>query len=292
MPPASAPGSDDARWRTAGERIQTLLDASAADGPKARDRAEQLIREVIDLYGGALARITALTASDSGLADRLADDDLVASLLLVHGLHPHSVRQRIAHALDRVRPYLGSHGGDVHLLAVDGPTVRLQFAGNCKSCPSSAVTLELTIEDAIRNAAPEISEIEIITAPTESGPEVIPAQSLFAKVGSNGNGHTAWRPVPDLASLAPGEIGGFAVAGAAVLACRIGDEYFAYRDRCPSCAQTLAGAVLDGTVLNCPRCGTRFDVVHAGAGVGTPVQTHMEPVPVLVRDGVPSMAVA
>ena len=56
------------------------------------------------------------------MAERLATDDLVASLLLVHGLHPHDVERRVSDALDRVRPYLGSHGGDVDLLEVtDGP---------------------------------------------------------------------------------------------------------------------------------------------------------------------------
>ncbi len=45
---------DDAQWRTAGDRIQTLLDASAAGGAAARERAEQLVREVTDLYGAGL----------------------------------------------------------------------------------------------------------------------------------------------------------------------------------------------------------------------------------------------
>ena len=99
--------------------------------------------------------------------ERLAADDLVASLLLVHGLHPHDVHRRVSDALDRVRPYLGSHGGDV--AAARGRrrtrgTVRLQFAGSCKSCPSSAVTLELAVEDAIRAAAPEVSSIEVVAA--------------------------------------------------------------------------------------------------------------------------------
>ena len=42
---------DDAQWRTAGDRIQTLLDASAVGGTVARERAEQLVGEVTDLYG-------------------------------------------------------------------------------------------------------------------------------------------------------------------------------------------------------------------------------------------------
>src|SRR5271154_3155708 len=265
----------DAQWRSAGDRIQTLLDAMSAGGPVARERAEQLVGEVVELYGAGLSRITA--AADPGMLNRLVADDLVASLLLVHGLHPHDVRRRVSDALNRVRPYLGSHGGDVHLLDIDGDTVQLQFAGSCKSCPSSAVTLELAVEDAIRAAAPEVSSIEVVApeaAPAEST-TVIPAESLLSQVHSRAqpNSGATWHPVPDLANLAAGEVGGFSVAGVVVLACRVGDQLYAYRDPCPACDGSLAGAALHRSVagrdpvLRCPRCHAHFDVAHAGAGL-------------------------
>ena len=118
-----------------------LLDSCATSGAAAYERAQQLVREVVGLYGAGLERIM-LLAQDPALTERLATDDLVASLLLVHGLHPHDVRRRVSDALDRVRPYLGSHGGDVDLLEIadgpEGPVVLLAFKGSCKSCPSSA----------------------------------------------------------------------------------------------------------------------------------------------------------
>src|SRR4029079_9070664 len=143
MAPPTLPGpdatQDDPQTRTAGERIQNLLDASSSGGAVARERAEQLVREVTDLYGAVLMRMMDVAlAADLGLAGRVADADLVASLLLVHGLHPFDVERRVSDALDSVRPYLGSHGGDVSLLAVDDDVVRLQFQGSCKSCPSSS----------------------------------------------------------------------------------------------------------------------------------------------------------
>jgi Fe-S cluster biogenesis protein NfuA/nitrite reductase/ring-hydroxylating ferredoxin subunit len=214
----------------------------------------------------------------------------VASLLLVHGLHPHSVERRITDALDSVRPYLGSHGGDVHLLEVDSDVLRLQFTGSCKSCPSSAVTLELAVEDAVRAAAPEIAAIEVVAAEKDPGSGVIPTESLLTRLRSNGDRSTAWQPAPELAQLTAGEVGGFLVAGAAVLACRVGEDLYAYQDRCANCTGSLAGAQLDGAVLRCPRCDAAFDAVHAGAGVDDTV--HLDPIPLLVRDGVLSMAVA
>ncbi|OBI15785.1 NifU family protein [Mycobacterium sp. E2497] len=283
-------GDNDAKWRTAGDRIQTLLDSCAAGGAAAQERARQLVREVVGLYGAGLERIM-LLAQDGpgpGLAERLATDDLVASLLLIHGLHPHDVRRRVSDALDRVRPYLGSHGGDVDLIEVterpEGVGVLLAFKGSCKSCPSSAVTLELAVEDAVRAAAPEISSIEVVAA--EPGTTtVIPAESLLARVHSNGSG--SWHPAPELADLAPGEVAGYRVDATTVLACRVGDQTFAYRDHCPVCDATLAGAKLYGTQLRCPRCQTDFDAVHAGAGVNG---AHLDPLPLLARDGVLSVA--
>jgi Fe-S cluster biogenesis protein NfuA/nitrite reductase/ring-hydroxylating ferredoxin subunit len=295
----------DALWRSAGDRIQTLLDATSAGGTVARERAEQLVGEVVELYGAALSRVMAALGgqADPAMLNSLIADDLVASLLLVHGLHPHDVRRRVSDALDRVRPYLGSHGGDVHLLDIDGDTVKLQFAGSCKSCPSSAVTLELAVEDAIRAAAPEVSSIEV-AAPEAAPAEpttVIPAESLLAQVHARGHANggkaAAWHPLPDLADLAPGEVGGFSVAGAMVLACRVGDQLYAYRDHCPVCDGSMAGAALHrrvghaDPVLRCPRCRAHFDVVHAGASLDDGLTRHLDPIPLLLRDGVLSIAV-
>ncbi|MGW1737661.1 NifU family protein [Nocardia sp. NPDC001965] len=290
------PPPDDNRWRTAGDRIDSLLEACAAGGPVAQGRSEQLVREIVDLYGAGLSRLVA--ALDSETLARLADDDLVASLLLVHGLHPHGIDTRVRSALDSVRPYLGSHGGDVTLLGVAGGVVRLELTGSCRSCPSSSVTLELAVEEAIRTAAPEIESIEVVAAAAEPAePGVFSAESLFARVHTDEPRSGRWVVVPELDDLAAGEIGGFEVAGVAVLAGRVGDELYVYRDHCPACEGSLAGAVLQrrvgypvgDAVLRCPHCHARFDMVHAGDrldGAG-----HLEPLPVLMRSGGLSLAV-
>jgi Fe-S cluster biogenesis protein NfuA/nitrite reductase/ring-hydroxylating ferredoxin subunit len=288
----------EAQWRTAGDRIQTLLDATAANGAAARERAEQLVRELTDLYGAGLERMLQLAVgANPELVEVFTADNLVASLMLVHNLHPHGVERRVSDALDSVRPYLGSHGGDVHLIEVtDSDVVRLQFSGSCRSCPSSSVTLELAVEDAIRAAAPEIESIEVVAAEAKSV-SVIPAESLMSRIG-NGHHKPVWHRVPDVATLAPGEVGGFRIEDTTVLACRVDDELFAYRDRCGSCGESLAGAALHRVmgssqpVLRCPRCRAHFDVVHAGRCVdgNGHGDVHLEPIPLLEREGVLSLA--
>jgi Fe-S cluster biogenesis protein NfuA len=178
-----------------GERIERLLEASAASGPIAAERAEELVRLVVELYGAGLERLMELAYESGALTDELLDslaaDELVSGLLLVHGLHPYGVEERVEKALESVRPYFESHGGDMRLVEVtqegDQAIVRLQSIGSCDGCASSSATLELTVEDAIRAAAPEVVRIHLESAPQESAPEatvsnLIPVDQLTARL--------------------------------------------------------------------------------------------------------------
>ena len=99
-----------------------------------------------------MARIAA--QDDGRLAGALIEDELVAHLLLLHGLHPMTLEHRVLDALAEVRPYLESHGGDVELLGIEGAVVRLRLRGSCNGCSSSTVTLKLAIEKAIAKRRP------------------------------------------------------------------------------------------------------------------------------------------
>ncbi|MGF1497883.1 MAG: NifU family protein [Elainellaceae cyanobacterium] len=62
--------------------------------------------------------------------------------------------------LDELRPYLMADGGNVELVELDGPIVRLRLQGACGSCPSSTMTLRMGIERKLRESIPEIAEVE------------------------------------------------------------------------------------------------------------------------------------
>ena len=293
----SAPTLDPA---ACGERIELLLEASAAAGPVARERAEELVRLVVELYGAGLERLLELVHDTGSLDDdllaSLAADELVASLLLVHGLHPYGVEERVERALDSVRPYLGSHGGDVRLLAVsDDGVVHLQLLGSCDGCASSAVTLELAVEDAIRAAAPEVVRIDVeAAAPT--GPAVIPVEQLTVRLREQSGG-VQWAAAVRTDQLAVGGLLRTAVAGLDVLLCRLSAGVYAYQDRCAGCGAAFEGAGLQrspatpgSAVLTCLGCGAHFDVRRAGVDVADPLR-HLQPVPLLERDGVVELAV-
>jgi Fe-S cluster biogenesis protein NfuA len=147
-------------------RIETLLDELFALGdPAVSDRAQELVAAVVTLHGAALERLVAgLTAEPAGadLVRRLADDDLVGNLLLLHGLHPVDVDTRVQAALDRVRPYLGSHAGGIEFIGVDDHGVaHLQLKGSCDGCAGSAATVHNAVERAVLDVAPEVLSVHV-----------------------------------------------------------------------------------------------------------------------------------
>jgi Fe-S cluster biogenesis protein NfuA len=163
--------------RANGDRIeQALTELQARADSRSLDLAEELLRLVSDLYGAGLARMAEIAqARAPELIADFAADELVASLLLVQGLHPEPLEVRVEGALESVRPFLGRHGGDVKLLAVDDHlgAVKLQLLGNCDGCPSSAATLRGAVEAAILEAAPEVTRI-VVEEPSADNALAVP----------------------------------------------------------------------------------------------------------------------
>jgi Fe-S cluster biogenesis protein NfuA len=68
--------------------------------------------------------------------------------------------ENVETVLDEMRPYLMADGGNVELVEIDGPIVKLRLQGACGSCPSSSMTLRMGIERRLREFIPEIAEVE------------------------------------------------------------------------------------------------------------------------------------
>jgi Fe-S cluster biogenesis protein NfuA len=148
------------------ERVQDLLGSldEIAD-PVAQARVQELVGAVLELYGAGLERILGVIA-DAGegaihIRKALLDDGIVASLLLIHGLYPVPLEERIAEAVESVRPFLASHGGGVEILSVEDGVARLKLQGSCNGCPASASTLEHALKEAIDEAAPDLLALEV-----------------------------------------------------------------------------------------------------------------------------------
>ena len=162
------------------QRIEGLLDELASFGDHAvTERAEELVAAVVTLYGAALERIVTRLADEPHgveLLRHLADDELVANLLILHELHPDDVTARVQAALDRVRPYLGAHAGGIEFLGVDGSGIaRLRLEGSCDGCAGSTATVQNAVERAVLDAAPDVVGIHVegMVAPKPATPGLL-----------------------------------------------------------------------------------------------------------------------
>jgi Fe-S cluster biogenesis protein NfuA/nitrite reductase/ring-hydroxylating ferredoxin subunit len=259
-----------------GTTVEALL-AQIGDvgGGQAGATAEELVRVLVEYYGEGLERIAELVGPDA--VRGLTSDPLVSSLLVLHGLHPLDVDTRIEHALDHVRPYLGSHAGGVAFLGVDENDIaHLRLDGSCQGCPSSDVTVRMTIEEAVLAAAPELQGIEVDGA-VEDTPALL-------QIGTR----PGLPPVPSSVWLHPaapelpgdGTVSGVRLDGRQVLMAKLADTFYAYADTCPTCGASLVGSALDGDVLTCGACAARYDIRLAGISADGSGR-RLEPLPLL-----------
>ena len=287
------------------ESIEALVrEMEKVSDPAARSLSQRLVQALMDLHGAGFERTLEIIhrAGETGqqMIDELGRDPLVRSLLLLYGLHPLDLQSRVLEALETTRPYLRSHGGNVEFVRLsDTGAVTLRLEGTCHSCPSSAVTLQSTVEQAIYEAAPDVTAIIVEGALQESASPgaFVPLE----KLGGNGNGHHAinasapaplhpaanhadWEDVFDLDALPPGALRKQDVGGQPVLFCKLNDDYYAYGNACPGCGQPLEGGQIENDILACPICLQRYDLVHAGRGVDIST-LHLEPIPLLKENG-------
>lgn len=301
--------------RSVGQRIEELLSAlrSAGNGdaPQADPAAtaEELVRVLVGLYGEGLEHIVALMAGrgEPGaemLAD-LTEDPLVESLLLLHDLHPLDTDTRVQRALDRVRPYLGSHAGGVRYLGVADGVARLRLEGSCHGCPSSVVTVKLAIEGAVMDAAPEVTDVVVEGMTVDPEPTLLQigrrpdeAQGRPGATGAPGTTERAqpgsgWVVLPDIGPPSSRPVAARA-GDVAVVVCAVRGTLYAYRDACATCGSSLADGLLEREQLTCPACSARYNVRLAGQAIDD-TAGHLDPLPLLadshgVRVALPAAA--
>ncbi len=225
-------------------RIESLLDGlyRTAD-PIVSGQADELVSTMLSLYGAGLERVVELLDAEHVRA--LADDELVANLLLLHGLHPDDVDTRVQRALDGVRPYLGSHAGGIEYLGVDPDGVaHLRLEGSCDHCPSSSMTVQTTVERAVLDAAPEVERVEVENMVVEStGPRDLPLLQIQPRppqrpaAGQTRLPDVHWESV-DL-DTSPG-VRALRVGDVHTVLIGIDDTPYVYLDRCGHCAGQLS----------------------------------------------------
>jgi Fe-S cluster biogenesis protein NfuA/nitrite reductase/ring-hydroxylating ferredoxin subunit len=282
------------------DRVQELtakLDELADE--EARELAEDLLSAVIAMYGDGLRRIMDVIGrsreAGTTIIDELSQDGAVASLLLIHDLYPAPLQERVLEALDTVRPYMESHGGNVELLGVEGGVAKLALQGSCNGCAASRATLELAIKQALEEYAPDLEglEVEGVADPAASGrgsrngappslelPMVHSGPSELPLADAR---PSRWLPLD--VGVEPGRLRAAVLDGAELLLANVEGSLLAYRNSCAACGEQLDRGRLEDGILTCPGCAVEFDLPRAGRAVGgEPLQ--LAPVPLLESGGV------
>jgi Fe-S cluster biogenesis protein NfuA/nitrite reductase/ring-hydroxylating ferredoxin subunit len=261
--------------------------------------AEELVSAVVQLYGAGLERIVVAlrAAGEEGerIARALAEDPLVAPLLLIHDLHPVPLSERVQGALEQVRPYMESHGGNVELLSLQDGVASISLRGSCSDCAASAVTLELAIKQALEEAAPDLEELRVVEPdppPAASGAELPMAGApALGKVElpillstPAPAAEPAWFAVDHLDLVPVGKVVGTEVQGSQLVVANVDGTLLAYSDACAGCGGPLHGGELSAGALCCPGCGRSFFLPRAGRSLDDE-RLQLRPVPLLRERG-------
>lgn len=153
-------------FQTQTEHINTLVERvnSIAD-EGARATSLELLQSLMDLHGAAMCRVVELLMeSEAGRASltKVGDDPFICGLLVLYGIHPLSIEERVGRAIDKVRSQLHKQGGSVELAGIVDSVVQVKIEGSGHGCGSSADAFKRTVEQAILECAPEVVEVQAI----------------------------------------------------------------------------------------------------------------------------------
>jgi Fe-S cluster biogenesis protein NfuA len=140
------------------DELESLLGEMEALEDPVRDRVFTLLDRVDALHRHALGRLADLLGSEA--LHRLRGDPATAWLLDAYavGVDEQTAAER---AIDAIRPYLHSHGGDVSVLAAREGVVRVRLTGACSGCTASTITLRRGVEEALRDGFPGFAAMEV-----------------------------------------------------------------------------------------------------------------------------------
>ncbi len=207
------------------------------------------------LHKEALTRlIRALRAEPAAmqvLQGAISDDVIYAVFRHLELIKP-SLPERLEDALNSVRPYLQSHGGDVELVEITSPkAVTIRLIGACDGCPASGLTLREGVEKAIKEHCPEITDIQKtkggFSNTSPNGSQTVNFVSPFARSDDVG-----WIYAARLDEIPEGGLKTASIDEQSVLLSRFEDKVVCYQNACAHMGMPLDGGELRDGILTCP----------------------------------------
>lgn len=156
------------------QKIGALVhDLETIADPASRAAAKELVQLLMDLHGTGLERILEIVfqSGDAGsrTIDELGQDPLVSSLLILYGLHPEELQIRVERKVEQIASKLHKMGAEARLVSVNGGEVRVRLRLEGHGCGSTTRSVRQTVEEAMYEAAPDLTSlvIEGFDEPTE-----------------------------------------------------------------------------------------------------------------------------
>jgi hypothetical protein len=172
---------DEEQLRERMQKIAALVqDLDAAADARIRAKSKELIESVMDLHGAALERVLERlhAAGEPGaeILEGLAADPVVASVLLLYGLHPLDLETRVRRALDKIRATLRTLGSDAELTGITAGTVRIRVREVDNAFAARSV--KSAIEDELYAAAPDAESLVLNGLEKFAAPDFVPLDKV------------------------------------------------------------------------------------------------------------------
>ena len=152
------------------------------EGPE-KTACKELVQLLMDVHGAGLERMMEIVFESEGsgpaIIDKLGQDTITSSLLLLYSLHPDDVETRVRNAIERMRPRLRKLSCSADLVHIDDGAVRVQVTTNGHSCGSSAKDVRAIVEEGVYELAPDVASIEILGLEEPSNSGFVALESLL-----------------------------------------------------------------------------------------------------------------
>ncbi len=295
----------EAQFQTMGRQLDALVqEFETLPYPEIQAKAFDMLQAVDAIHREALRRLIAFFRSQgqAELVERAAVDPIVHTLLLLYDLVPGDERTQVETALEIVRPYIHSHGGEVEVLDVVDGTVHLRLAGACQGCSGATMTLKRGIEGALREGFPGFKGIAVHEPEPE--PTLIPlipvghaapapkidVIPLMAAGQTRPVRRPVFQAVAPLDQVPAGTMRAFDLDGVRVLIANVDGEIYAARNQCPGSMAPLDLGSFMPPIVICPWHNEAYDVRTGKRADGLPGQS-LQVLPVALLDGSIQVAV-
>lgn len=248
-----------------------------------REKSLDLVRATLELYGEALRRIVAALDSlpqKGEVMSRLHTDEVVRAVLLIHGLLPVGLYERVAAAVEHLRPYLISQGCDVELIGVEHGRARVRLIRSGQGAPPVAL-LQQELEKALTEAAPDLAGLDVegmaekvaatargaalpgrFAAPTQGHePPAAKLVQIKSRPPSPPAAGVSWVAVVRSIGFEEGQLKVVRQGDLDLMICKIAGEFHAYRNACAAeKGRPLDDALFESPMLTCTCHGLRYDL--------------------------------